>query len=183
MNDAPDFTLRDTNGMTHSLSDFKGKFVVLEWLNHECPFVVKHYRSGNMQALQEKWTDKGIVWLSINSTNPNHRDYKTPEEANALTDQYDAKPTAVLMDPEGTAGKAYGAATTPHMYVINPEGKVIYAGAIDSIPDANPKSIERARNYVENALSKRSQFSGKEWNPGASLQFTKAYGCSVKYAK
>ncbi len=183
MEDAPEFTLTDTNGDTHSLSDFKGMFVVLEWLNHNCPFVVKHYRSGNMQELQKKWTGKGIVWLSINSTNPNHRDYKTPEEANALTASYDANPTAVLMDPDGTVGKAYGAATTPHMYVVNPEGKLVYAGAIDSISDANPKSIKRAMNYVDNALGKRDQYAGVEWADGISLSFTKAYGCSVKYAK
>jgi hypothetical protein len=178
MEPAPDFTLVDTNGVEHSLSDFAGKMVVLEWLNHECPFVVKHYKSENMQKLQEKWTTEGVIWLSINSTHPTRRDYKTPEEANALSAKYSAKPTAVLMDPDGTVGKLYGAKTTPHMYVINKEGVLIYQGAIDSEADADQKSVAKATNYVESALNRASYTD----NLGDTA-FTKAYGCSVKYAK
>ncbi|MFW5883233.1 MAG: redoxin domain-containing protein, partial [Verrucomicrobiota bacterium] len=131
---APDFTLTDTEGQTHSLSDFEGKFVVLEWLNHDCPFVVRHYKSGAMPAMQKDFTEKGVVWLSINSTNPDHANYKTPEEANALTASYEAAPTAVLMDESGEVGQAYGAQTTPHMYVIAPDGTLLYQGAFDDDP-------------------------------------------------
>lgn len=174
---APAFTLTDTHGVTHSLSDFQGKYVVLEWINHECPFVVKHYDSGNMQALQKKWTDDGVVWLSINSTNPNHRDYKTPEEANRLTAAHEAAPTALLMDPDGQVGRAYGAATTPHMYVINPEGVLVYQGAIDSIPNARIASIDKATNYLDAALSQTKGSGGTQ----VANANTKPYGCSVKY--
>lgn len=174
---APEFTLTDTNGVTHSLSDFEGKFVVLEWINHECPFVVKHYDSGNMQSLQKKWTEKGVVWLSIISTNPNHRDYKTPAEANELTNKHGARPTALLMDSDGQVGKAYGAATTPHMYVINPEGVLVYQGAIDSVPNARIASIENATNYLDAALNETMVMGAMQVAKGN----TKPYGCSVKY--
>lgn len=172
---APDFTLTDTQGNEHSLSDFKGKFVVLEWLNHECPFVVKHYDSNNMQKLQEKYTGKDVVWLSINSTKEDHRDYKTPEAANTLTKEKGANPTAVLMDASGEVGKKYGAKRTPEMYVINPEGKVVYAGAIDSKKSADKDDVEGATNYVAAALE--AAMSGKE----PQVTYEKPYGCSIKY--
>ncbi|MGJ3243788.1 MAG: thioredoxin family protein [Opitutales bacterium] len=172
---APDFTLTDTSGTEHSLSDFKGKYVVLEWVNHNCPFVQKHYNSGNMQALQKEFTDQGVVWLAINSTNPDHRDYKTPAEADMLTRQHGAEHTALLMDPTGKVGKLYDAKTTPHMYVINPEGKLIYQGAIDSIQSANPKDIAKADNYVKTTLM--AAMSGE----GVDMASTRPYGCSVKY--
>ncbi len=174
---APDFTLTDSNGEEHSLSDFEGKYVVLEWLNHNCPFVKKHYNSNNMQELQKKWTGKDVVWLSINSSAEDHKDYKTPEETNAQVEKHGAAPTAVLLDASGEVGKSYGATSTPHMFVINPEGQVIYAGAIDSDSSADPASIEGATNYVSEALE--AAMAGEDIETAA----TKPYGCSIKYAK
>jgi len=172
---APGFTLTDTYGVTHNLSDYEGNYVVLEWVNHECPFVKKHYASGNMPRLQKEWKEKGVVWLSINSTSPDHGDYKTPAESNKLTANYGASPKAVLMDPEGKVGKMYDAATTPHMYIINPEGELVYQGAIDSIPDARQMSIPRATNYVDTALT--AVMDGGD----VPVRESKAYGCNVKY--
>ncbi|MDX2226980.1 MAG: thioredoxin family protein [Verrucomicrobiae bacterium] len=163
---APAFSLRDTAGKTHALSDFKGKFVVLEWINHGCPFVVGQYESGKMQKLQKDMADKGVVWLSINSTNPEHRDYHTPEAEGALMKKVGSNAAAVLMDSDGTTGKAYGAKTTPHMFIISPEGVLIYAGAIDN---------RREKNYVEKALTEA--MAGKK----VSEAQTQAYGCGVKY--
>jgi len=172
---APDFTLTDTSGNEHSLADFQGKVVVLEWLNHSCPFVVKHYAEGNMQGLQEKYTGKDVVWLSINSTNPDHKDYKDPDASNAATGKHGAKPTAVLLDEDGTVGQMYGARTTPHMYVINSEGKLAYMGAIDSVKSTDPADIQDATNYVAKALD--SLMAGEEVDPAV----TEPYGCGVKY--
>ena len=172
---APDFTLTDTKGATHTLSQHKGQYVVLEWLNHDCPFVKKHYNSGNMQALQKEYTGKGIVWISINSSAEGKEGYSTPDIADALTKEKNAAPTAVLLDKDGNVGKQYGAQTTPHMYVINPEGILIYQGAIDSKASADPNDIPSSTNYVKAALD---QSMGGQQVAEAS---TKSYGCSVKY--
>jgi peroxiredoxin len=170
---APGFTLTDTEGNEHSLSDFEGQYVVLEWLNHQCPFVVRHYESGNMQALQEKYTDQGVVWLSIVSSAPGKQGYFPPEKANQLTEEKSADPTAVLIDSSGTVGKAYGARTTPHMYVIDPEGVLVYQGAIDDQPRGRNPS--EATNYVVEALE--ASMDGEE----VEVASTRPYGCSVKY--
>jgi peroxiredoxin len=172
---APDFTLTDSNGQAHSLAGFKGKYVVLEWVNHSCPFVVKHYGSGNMQSLQKEFTAKDVVWLSINSSAAGKEGAVNGQEANALTKEKGAAPTAVLLDSDGKAGKLYGAKTTPHMFVINPEGILIYQGAIDDKASADPADIAGAKNYVREALT--AAMAGQ---PVAESS-TKSYGCSVKY--
>jgi alkyl hydroperoxide reductase subunit AhpC len=176
-NAAPDFNLKDSGGHSHTLSSQKGKWVVLEWLNHGCPFVRKHYDSGNMQALQKKYTGKGVVWFSIVSSEPGKQgslDHAATKEA-AKGNKVPPAPTAVLLDPEGTVGHLYGALTTPHMFVIDPQGKFAYLGAIDDKPTTDVADIEHSKNYVAAAL-----------NAGMSRQAitvsaTKAYGCSVKY--
>lgn len=174
---APDFALTDTHGQSHSLSDFKGSYVVLEWTNNLCPFVAKHYNSGNMQAIQKDCTDKGMVWLTIISSAPGKQGYLTADEANALDEAQGFNATAKLLDSEGVAGRLYGAKVTPHMFVINPDGVLIYQGAIDSISSADLADIEKADNYVLAAL--------KEDMAGMQLSKTdsKPYGCSIKYAK
>lgn len=172
---APDFTLNDTNGKTHSLSDFKGKFVVLEWFNHDCPFVQKHYDGGNMQGLQKDYTAKEVVWLSINSSAEGKEGNYPVDKANALTKEKDAAPTAVLVDADGKVGKLYGAKTTPHMFVVSPQGLLIYQGAIDDKPSADPADIASSKNYVKAALEEA--LAGQ----AVSESTTKSYGCSVKY--
>lgn len=172
---APELTATDTKGVSHSLSDFRGKTVVLEWTNHDCPYVKKHYDTGNMQALQREATAEGVVWLTIISSAPGKQGYVTPEEADALTAGRDAAPTAVLFDPEGTAGKAYGARTTPHMFVIDPEGTLVYMGGIDDRPTASKEDVEGARNYVREALT--ALRSGQDVPQSTS----RPYGCSIKY--
>ena len=172
---APEFKLTDTKGVEHSLSDFKGKFVVLEWINHGCPFVVKHYSSGNMQALQKEFTEKDVIWLSICSSAEGKQGYMSNEEWNATVAEKGAAPTAVLVDEDGTVGKAYNARTTPHMYVINPEGNLIYQGAIDDKKSTDVEDIATSENYVRSALN--AAMAGE---PVAKAQ-TQAYGCSVKY--
>jgi peroxiredoxin len=172
---APDFTLSDANGKTHSLSDEKGKYVVLEWFNPECPFVKKHYGSGNMQKLQVEYTGKGVVWFSIDSSAPGYEGNLTPEQAQNVMKKWNTKQTALLLDPEGKAGRSYGARNTPHMFVINPEGKIIYEGAIDSKATPNPDDIASSTNYVKVALDE--SMSGKP----VSNSNTRPYGCSVKY--
>jgi peroxiredoxin len=172
---APGFTLTDTNGKEHNLSDFKGKHVVLEWINHDCPFVKKHYNEGHMQQLQKDYTGKGVVWLSICSSAEGKQGHYSPDKWNAVTAEKGAKPTAVLLDADGTVGKAYAAKTTPHMYVIDPEGILIYAGAIDSVRSTNPGDIEGAENYVRSALD--SALAGNK----VATPSTPPYGCSVKY--
>jgi len=173
---APEFRLPDSNGAEHDLTAYRGSYVVLEWTNHECPFVRKHYGSGNMQKLQKESTAQNIVWLSIISSAPGEQGYVTPEEANALTRDRDASPTAVLMDPEGTVGKLYAARTTPHMYIIDPEGRLIYMGGIDDKPSTRLSDVDTAKNYVRVALAQAT--SGKP----VSEAVTRPYGCSVKYA-
>jgi hypothetical protein len=173
---APAFTLTDSNGRVLSLAEFKGKTVVLEWTNHECPYVGKHYRGNNMQALQKKWTGEGVVWLSVISSAPGLQGHVSPQQANKLTAERGASPTAVLLDSTGKVGRAYGARTTPHMYVINGEGGLVYMGGIDNQPTARLEDLKSARNFVDEALSEVSQ--GKP----VSVTASRAYGCSIKYA-
>jgi len=172
---APDFSLPDAKGNTHSLSQYKGKYVVLEWFNPECPFVKKHYGSDNMQKLQNEYTSKGVVWLTIDSNAPGTEGSITPEQAQKITGSWKTHQTALLLDPEGNAGRAYGAKNTPNMVVINPEGKIIYRGAIDSKATPNPSDIPSSTNYVKAALDQ--SLAGKS----VSTPETKPYGCSVKY--
>lgn len=172
---APDFTLTDTNGKSHTLSGHKGNYVVLEWTNPECPFVKKHYDSGNMQSLQKEFTGKGVVWLSINTSAQGKEGYVSPEMANEWIKQKESSPTALLLDRGGKVGKLYGAKTTPQMFVINPEGVLIYQGAIDDNPSPDPSTIAEAKNYVRAALDQ--SMSGQL----VSDTTTKSYGCSVKY--
>src|SRR2546423_3533725 len=172
---APDFSATDSKGKTHSLSQYKGKYVVLEWFNPECPFVKKHYGPGNMQKLQEEYTSKGVVWLSVDSSAPGAEGNLIPEQAEKKISEWKGKQTALLLDPDGTVGRAYGAKNTPHMFVINPEGKIVYEGAIDSKPSPNPSDIAGSTNYVKVALEE--SLAGKT----VSNANTKPYGCSVKY--
>jgi Peroxiredoxin len=173
---APAFTLTDLDGKTHNLADYKGKTVVLEWVNPECPFVVKHYeKSGNIPATQKAAVADGAVWFQINSAAPGKQgDYDTAA-AKAWQEKTKAAATAYLRDVDGKVGKAYGAKTTPHIFVINPEGVLVYNGAIDSIRSGNPKDIEKAENYVKSALA-----AVKEGKPVANAT-TQPYGCAVKY--
>lgn len=172
---APTFALADSNGKTHNLSDYKGKYVVLEWLNYGCPYVQTHYESGNMPGLQKEWTKKGIVWLSVVSSAPGKQGHYEGPAMNDVTKKNGGKQTAVLMDPSGAVGKSYGAKTTPHMFVINPEGKIIYAGGIDSKPSSKPQEDSSVTNYVSQALTE--SMAGKE----VSVKTARAYGCGVKY--
>ena len=172
---APDFSLTDAKGTTHSLSDYKGKYVVLEWFNPECPFVKKHYGGGNMQKLQGEYTGKGVVWLTINSNAPGSQGSLTSEEAEKIATAWKTHQTALLLDPEGKAGRAYGAKNTPDMVIINPEGKIAYEGAIDSKATPNPADIPSSTNYVKAALDE--SLAGK---PVTTRQ-TKPYGCHVTY--
>jgi len=173
---APDFTLTDTRGNVHTLSDYAGQWVVLEWLNYECPFVGKYYDSGSMQHLQEHYTGLGVVWLSIVSSAPGEQGHYPPDEMNARTEAHGGKQTAILMDPTGEVGRAYGARTTPHMFVITPQGEIVYNGAIDDRPSANPASLEGATNYVVRALTEATA------GQAVTTPRTQPYGCSVKYA-
>jgi peroxiredoxin len=172
---APDFSLPDASGKTHSLSQYKGKYVVLEWFNPECPFVKKHYGGGNMQKLQDAYTSKGVVWLTIDSNAPGTEGSITAEQAQKIAASWKTRQTALLLDPEGKAGRAFGAKNTPHMVVINPEGKIAYEGAIDSKATPNPADIPSSTNYVKAALDE--SLAGKS----VSTPQTKPYGCSVKY--
>ena len=172
---APDFSVSDSKGKTHSVSQYKGKYVVLEWFNPECPFVKKHYGSGNMQKLQEEFTGKGVVWLSVDSSAPGKEGNLTAEEAEKKIAEWKAHSTALLLDPDAKAARAYSAKNTPHMFVINPEGKIIYEGAIDSKASPNPADIPTSTNYVRVALDEA--LAGKT----VSNPTTRPYGCSVKY--
>lgn len=172
---APDFTLTDTSGKAVKLSDFKGKHVVLEWVNPGCPYVRKHYNSANMQGTQKEVTGKGVVWLAINSTEATSYDYMDPAKLAGWMQSQKASPTRVLMDAEGTVGQAYGARTTPHMYIVDPQGKLVYAGGIDSIPSSRPDDIKSAVNYVKQGVSQ--SLAGQ----AISNATTRPYGCSIKY--
>src|SRR6266851_4143166 len=149
---APDFSARDTSGATQSLSAYKGKYVILEWVNFECPFVGKDYGSGHMQKLQKDYTGKGVVWLSINSSAKGQQGYYASDKVDALLKQKGAAPTAYLLDTAGSVGRAYGAKTTPHMFIVDPKGTLIYAGGIDDTPSTDQADIATATNYVSKAL-------------------------------
>jgi peroxiredoxin len=172
---APDFSLTDTKGTTHSLSQYKGKYVVLEWFNPECPFVKKHYGSDNMQRLQREYTGKGVIWLTIDSNASGTEGNITAEQAQKIMASWKTKQTALLLDSDSTVAKLYGAKNTPDMVVINPEGKIVYEGAIDSKASPNPADIPSSTNYVKAALDE--SLAGK----AVSNPQTKPYGCSVKY--
>jgi peroxiredoxin len=172
---APGFTAVDSNGKQQSLSDYKGKFVVLEWHNQGCPYTKKHYESGNMQRLQKEWTARGVVWLTVISSAPGTQGFVTPTQENDYLKQMNAAPTAVLMDSAGTLGRLYGAKTTPHMYIIDPGGTLIYNGAIDDHGSTDASDIPKSRNYVNAALTEA--MAGKQITDPA----TRPYGCSVKY--
>jgi peroxiredoxin len=174
---APNFTLKGMNpkGQDVTLSDFKGKIVVLEWLNHGCPFVRKHYDSGNMQSLQKKFTSQNIIWLSIVSSAEGKQGYVDTKGAIEEYKEYKSAATDVLLDPTGKVGQAYSAKTTPHMYIIDKEGTLVYQGGIDDKADTDKKSISTAKNFVANALNEL--MAGKK----ITAHTTKAYGCAVKY--
>ena len=172
---APDFSAPDANGKTQSLSQYKSKYVVLEWFNPECPFVKKHYGSDNMQKLQSEYTGKGVVWLTIDSNAPGTEGNLTADQAQKVMNSWKTKQTALLLDPESKVAKLYGAKNTPNMVVISPEGKIVYEGAIDSKASPNPADIPSSTNYVKAALDE--SLAGKP----VSNPTTKPYGCSVKY--
>lgn len=172
---APGFTLTDATGKTHSLADFKGKYVVLEWVNFDCPFVKKHYGSGNMPALQKEYTAKDVVWLSICSSAPGKQGYFEKDELTKRIKKENSTASAYLLDPEGTVGKLYEAKTTPHMFVIDPEGILLYAGGIDNVPSTDRDDIARATNYVRTTLD--AALEGKP----VETKTSRPYGCSVKY--
>jgi peroxiredoxin len=173
---APNFTLQGADGKQHSLTDYAGKFVVLEWTNPNCPFVHKFYDGGAMQALQKTETGKGVVWLRVNSSAPGHDGYQTAADAAAWEKEHNVASTLTLLDPNGTVGHSYGARTTPHMFVIDAKGKLIYAGGIDNKPSPNPEDIATATNYVSTALDEA--MAGKR----VTTPTARPYGCSVKYA-
>lgn len=172
---APDFEGVDTQGVTHRLADYRGKTVVLEWTNHDCPYVRKHYGAGNMQEQQREAAAQGVVWLSIISSAPGKQGHVSPAQADELTRSRKAAPQAVILDPEGTIGRAYGAKTTPHMYIVDPAGTLVYMGGIDDNSSANAEDIPEARQHVRVALQELAA-----GNP-VSEPVTQPYGCSVKY--
>jgi peroxiredoxin len=174
---APDFHGTDSNGKAQTLSQYRGKFVVLEWANEGCPYEQKHYKSGNMERLQKEWTAKGVVWLSILSSAPGQQGNVTPEQENEYLRTTHAAPTAAILDPSGTIGRLYNAKTTPHMFVIDPQGKLVYEGAIDDQPSTDPATLQGAHNYVSAALEEA--MAGKP----VTKPVTQSYGCSVKYGE
>jgi peroxiredoxin len=174
---APGFTGTDSNGKTQTLSEYKGKYVVLEWSNRDCPYTRKHYTSGNMQSLQKEWTAKGVVWLTILSSAPGQQGYVTGSEENAQLAKVHAAPTAAILDPTGAIGHEYDAKTTPNMFVIDPSGKLIYAGAIDDHPTDDVGDIKISKNYVSEALSQAMA------GAAVTTSYTRPYGCSVKYGE
>jgi hypothetical protein len=173
---APDFKGTDSNGVQHSLSQYRGKYVVLEWANQGCPYDRKHYLSGSIQSQQREWTAKGVVWFSVISSAPGEQGYVTPSEENIFLKTVQAAPTAALLDPTGAIGRLYEAKTTPHIFVIDPTGKLIYQGALDDKPTTDLTDLKGARNYLNETLTAAT--AGKPV-PVAS---TRPYGCSVKYA-
>ena len=172
---APDFTLTDTNGNSVTLSDYSGKYVILEWINYDCPFVAKHYNSKNMQSLQDKYREQGVVWLGVNSSTKGKQGQFSNDEIHSRLKNHGSNLDAYLLDGSGDVGRMYGATHTPHMYIINPEGTLLYMGAIDSIRSANVADIPKADNYVTMAMD--AAFEGKE----VPVKMTRAYGCTVKY--
>ncbi len=172
---APAFELKDAIGKAHKLSDYAGKWVVLEWFNKDCPFVKKHYGSGNMPKLQHEAIEKGAVWLTIASSAKGKQGYMEPTEASKIALEVKSAATTVLLDASGTTGKSYGAKTTPHMYVIDPKGTVAYAGAIDDNDSSDASVIPKSKNYVMTALT--SGFAGKKIETAT----TRPYGCGIKY--
>ena len=173
---APAFSTVNSEGKTVNLNDYRGKTIVLEWTNDGCPYVRKHYGSGNMQALQKKWTDQGVVWLSVISSPPGEQGFADATRANSLTADRKATPTAVLLDPKQQVAKAYGATVTPHMYIIKPDGTLAYAGGIDDKPTTRTDDIKGAKNFVDEALVELK--AGKP----VSNPATRAYCCTVKYS-
>jgi hypothetical protein len=173
---APNFTLVDSNGNSVSLADFKGKTVVLEWTNHECPYVRKHYGGNNMQGLQKKWTALDVVWLTLISSHPGAQGFVHGLEANKLSEERGAAPTAVLLDPQGGVGRSYGAQVTPHMYVITGDGALVYMGGIDDKPTTRLEDLKTAKNFVDAALSE--VVAGK----AVTVKTSRPYGCTIKYS-
>jgi peroxiredoxin len=173
---APDFSLPDTHGQTHRLSDYRGKIVVLEWYNPDCPFVGKHYRSGNMQQLQKEYTAKGVIWLTVDSSAPGEQGNYPAETLNQVSNKVGAVRTALLLDPDGKVGHLYDAKTTPDMYIIDSKGSLVYRGAIDDKSNTNEADIKTATNYVRQALN--AVLTGKP----VPVSATRPYGCTVKYA-
>jgi len=172
---APNFAFTDTMGQKHSLSDYKGKFVVLEWFEPDCPFVKKHYNSGNIPGLQKQYTAKGVIWLSIDSSAVGKQGNYPSEVLNKFMSDKGAAPTAIIIDANGTIGHLYGAQTTPHIFIINPQGTLIYQGAIDDTPSTDIDDIKTAKNYVIATLD--AAMNGKP----VLVSTTKSYGCSVKF--
>ena len=173
---APDFKGTDSNGVQHSLSNYRGKFVVLEWANKGCPYDQKHYLSGSIESQQREWTAKDVVWLTVISSAPGEQGYVTPSEENTYLKTMHAAPTAALLDPTGAIGRLYEAKTTPHIFVIDPAGKLIYQGALDDKPTTEQADLKGARNYLNETLT--AAMAGKP----ISVASTRPYGCSVKYA-
>jgi len=173
---APDFKAPDSNGQMHQLSEYRGKYVVLEWHNNGCPYTRKHYESGNMQHLQKEWTSKGVIWFTVISSAPGQQGYVTAQQENEYLKRMNAAPTAALLDPQGEVGRLYAAKTTPHMFIINADGVLIYDGAIDSRATTDQSDITGATNYVSQAL--QEALAGKP----VSTPTSRPYGCSVKYA-
>lgn len=173
---APQFTASASDGSTVGLAGLKGKTVVLEWTNDECPYTVKHYATGNMQALQREAAAGGAVWLTVASSAPGQQGHVDATRANRLTAERKAQPAKVLLDADGTLGRLYGAKSTPHMFVVAPDGTLAYQGAIDDQPGANPDTVKGARNYVREAIA-----AAQAGKPPA-VATTRAYGCSIKYA-
>jgi hypothetical protein len=172
---APDFTATDSKGAQHTLAAYRGKTVILEWTNHECPYTAEHYATGNMQALQAAATGAGAAWLTVVSSRPGEQGYVEATEADRLTTTRNARPTVVLLDPKGQLGRLYDARTTPHMFVIDGSGTLVYMGAIDDRPTASQTSVKGARNYVREALD--AMAAGRP----VAVASTRPYGCSVKY--
>ena len=172
---APEFALADIQGKPQKLSAYRGKYVVLEWFNSECPFVQKHYESGNMQSLQKKYGDKGVVWLTVNSTSPESSNYRDAARSQQIVKDWKINSTALMLDADGKVGQAYGARTTPHMWVIDPSGKVIFVGGIDDKATFRAADVKDARNFVAAALDE--SMAGK----AVSVSAATPYGCSVKY--
>lgn len=173
---APNFTLPDTHGRPHSLSEYRGKVIVLEWYNPDCPFVGKHYRSGNMQQLQKEYTAKGVIWLTVDSSAPGEQGNYPAETLNQISNKLGAVETALLLDPDGKVGHTYGAKTTPDMYIIDSKGSLVYRGAIDDKRSTNVADVKTATNYVRQALD--AVLAGKP----VPVSATQPYGCTVKYA-